>query len=588
VLGGTQQPPSPGQLSHHRLEARVQPTAHASSSPGEIGGRVWASYTRAYYGRVLSRPRSLATPLSASGTLWIQAGAARWAGREERGKGLGQGAPTFGFFNGDSREWRTNNSLGLRVEEDGGPGLFAVGTEYGTGNFRAAGDWLLAPAGRRHLVAGRRYRWRLAYNPSAASRRGAIALSVDGVGSSTQLLDPGDRSFGTHFNRFGLINHMIEGNDATLYFGDLKINGVRQNLGAGPAGWEGRGNDASFADCMIDNRHDFGFTGAGNGGGPGVVGPAPAHAVAGVFWQTEAGLGSAYSAYYADRIPTLTLDDEIYARGTVILARASSDSAINFGFFNAATVDVGQNVPHNFVGLNTDGPSRAGHYFRPALRSRSGPLLRPRSGPTIIANGARHRWTFHYVPGPRGGGRLTATFDGRGRVRAGPDLDAGPGSDAESVRDAQHHVRRPRRGHLPRRPPVHGPAGSRAGSPLRESGLRPPHRSRHHERVGTPARPRPGRRPRPLRWPRMPDGAAIQTIGSYAGLLAIPVLVALAVGLRALTRDIRGLNRWAGDAPERARELEVRDRRRTAQSRGAGGLAGESRPRATTRAERRG
>jgi hypothetical protein len=33
-------------------------------------------------------------------------------------------------------------------------------------------------------------------------------------------------------------------------------------------------------------------------------------------------------------------------------------------------------------------------------------------------------------------------------------------------------------------------------------------------------------------------GGAIQTIGSYAGLLVVPVLVALALGLRILTRDI--------------------------------------------------
>jgi hypothetical protein len=388
-------------------------TANASSTPGEIGGRVWASYTRAYYGKVLPRARNLSRPLSASGTLLIRAGGARWAAREDRGKGLGQGAPTFGFFNHDSREWRTNDSLGMRVEEDGGSGLFAVGTEYGTGNFRAAGHWLLAPRGGRHLIAGRRYRWRLAYNPSGANRNGAITLSIQGVGASTQALDPGDRSFGANFNRFGLINHMIEGNDATLYFGDLTIDGVRENLSRGAANWAGSGNQATFADCMIDNRHDFGYTGAGNRGGPGVVGPAPAHAAGGVLWQTEAGLGPAYSAYYADRIPALSLNDEIYAQGTVVLARASSDSAINFGFFDAATADVGQNVPHNFVGLNTDGPSRVGHYLRPVLRSRSGPLRRPRTGPTILPNGARHRWTFHYVPGPRGAGRLTATFDGR-------------------------------------------------------------------------------------------------------------------------------------------------------------------------------
>ena len=71
-------------------------------------------------------------------------------------------------------------------------------------------------------------------------------------------------------------------------------------------------------------------------------------------------------------------------------------------------------------------------------------------------------------------------------------------------------------------------------------------------------------------------GGAIQTIGSFAGLLAVPVLVALAVGLRSLNRDIGALNRWAGDAPERSRELEARDRRRAAQNRAAARLAGGS------------
>src|SRR5204863_235117 len=51
------------------------------------------------------------------------------------------------------------------------------------------------------------------------------------------------------------------------------------------------------------------------------------------------------------------------------------------------------------------------------------------------------------------------------------------------------------------------------------------------DRLAGPPSADPGRRPRPLRWLRMPEGSAIETIGSYAGLLAIPVLVALVVGL---------------------------------------------------------
>src|SRR5436190_14324167 len=417
-------------------------TTHASSVPGEIGGRLWASYTRAYYGRVLPRARTLAHPLSASGTLWIQAG----------GRG-GRGARTAARAWARALRRSASSTATPRVAHQQLAGTARGGGRRPgplRGGYRVRHQEL---QGRRALAAGAGRAPPPGRGPSVSLEAGLQPLgrrpprrhqlSIPGVGASTQPLDPGDRSFGAVFNRFGLINHMIEGNDATLYFGDLAINGVRQNLARGPAGWEGRGNDATFADCMIDNRHDFGYTGAGNGGGPGVVGPAPSHAVGGVFWQTEAGLGSAYSAYYADRIPTLTLNHEIYARGTVVLVRASSDSAINFGVFNAATVDVGQHVPHSFVGLNTDGPSRAGHYvgqhvphtfvglntdgpsraghyFRPVLRSRSGPLLRPGSGPTIIANGARHTWTFHYVPDRRGRGRLTATFAGRTQVESIP------------------------------------------------------------------------------------------------------------------------------------------------------------------------
>jgi hypothetical protein len=393
-------------------------TANTSSTAGEIGGHQWASYTRAYYSKVLSDTKTLSDSLSASGTFLIKSGAANWPAWRDLGKGMSQGAPLFGFFNTNSGEWRTRNSLGLRLEEDSGPGRFVVGVEYGTKDYEANGQWLLTPTGNQsdpHLLAGTKYRWNFRYDPSGNNGNGSITLSIDGVGSTTQNLDPGHKTSGADFNRFGMLNRMIEGNDATVYFGDLTINGVPENLAGGPVGWEGDGNGNSFPDCMIDDRHDFGYTAGGNNGGPGVVGPAPANAAGGAFWRTESSLGTSYSAHYADKIPTLTLNDEFYAEGTVRLVRASSDSAINFGFMNSATTtgDLGQDVPHNFVGINTDGPSRAGWYFRPILRTSTGSRQRPSSGPKIFPDATKHTWTMHYVPITGGGGTLTVTFGGQ-------------------------------------------------------------------------------------------------------------------------------------------------------------------------------
>ena len=393
-------------------------TANASSSPGEIGGVEWSSYTRAYYGKALSQAKTLSDPLSASGTLWIKEGAFAWRdGYYDHGKGLQSGGPLFGFFNSNSREWRTRNSLGFRLEESDGPGLFVVGAEYGTQNYKARGQWLLSPGGSTHLVTGTKYTWSLSYDPAGSNGNGQITFSINGIGTTKLALDAGHKSAGAVFNRFGMVNRMIEGNEATVYFGDLTINGVAENLSATPIDWEGDGAGASFPDCVIDDRHDFGYTGTGNGGGPGQV-PAPPNAAGGLFWRTEASAGSGLLAYYADKIPPLTLEQEIYAEGTVQLERASSDSAINFGFFKAGTGDVGQRVPHNFVGIDTDGPSAVGWYFRPSLRSSTGTVQQASGSPTFIPDGSVHQWTLHYVPSTSGGGTLTATLDSQSVSRS--------------------------------------------------------------------------------------------------------------------------------------------------------------------------
>jgi hypothetical protein len=406
-------------------------TTFANSVPGEIGGEVWNSYTPAYYGKVLASPRSLSSPLSASGKLNIRSGAFAWRdGFTDHGKGLAGGGPLFGFFNSGSRDWRTPNSLVLRLEESDGPGRFAVGVEYGTQTYMAFGKWLLPPGGAKHLVTGKRYRWKLSYDPSGANGRGRIKLSIENVGKTTLDLQPGHKAQGAVFDRFGLINRMIEGNESTAYFDGLKINGRKETLGpTAPAGWEGQGNRDSFADCVIDDLHDFGYTADGDGG-------APDHAAGGVIWRTEADRRD-LSAHYADRIGPLDLDREIYADGTVRLARASSDSAVSFGFFKSGGGDQGERVPHNFVGINTDGPSEVGFYFRPVFRSATGELERPSSGPRIIPDGTVHRWSLHYVPTTDGGASLTATLDGDSVVEevSSEDREGGARLDRFGIRN---------------------------------------------------------------------------------------------------------------------------------------------------------
>ena len=173
-------------------------------------------------------------------------------GYVDQGRGLLLGGPLFGFFNSESLDWRTPSSLALRLEESDGPGLFVAGVEYATQNYRAVGKWLLTPGGSSHLVTGTRYRWNLSYDPAGANGNGRITFSITGFGSTTLDLSAGHKSAGAVFDRFGMLNRMIEGNEATVYFGDLTINGIPENLGLPPSDWVGDGNSSSF--CGLRDR----------------------------------------------------------------------------------------------------------------------------------------------------------------------------------------------------------------------------------------------------------------------------------------------------------------------------------------------
>ena len=107
----------------------------------------------------------------------------------------------------------------------------------------------------------------------------------------------------------------------------------------------------------------------------------------------------------------LTLDQGLKASGKVCLRAGAADSAILVGWYNSRT-PIGA-PPANFLGVLVEGPSRIGHYVRPAYGTSDdikgvlgeGPLIRPDSQP--------HTWTLHYDPASTGGtGRITVTLDG--------------------------------------------------------------------------------------------------------------------------------------------------------------------------------
>jgi len=172
----------------------------------------------------------------------------------------------------------------------------------------------------------------------------------------------------------------------------------------GDPGWEGRGNRVKFEDRGIRPLHDFGHSPTAHAGGePGEIG--------GIVWRDES------PAYYGDRVGPLTLEDELFASGKVVFTKASSDSGVYLGWFDS-TAKKNKAVPEhdapqeNLLGLLIEGPSRVGHYVRPAYRTADGAGGSPDEGPILRPDGKVHRWTIRYSPRDAGGrGRVTITLD---------------------------------------------------------------------------------------------------------------------------------------------------------------------------------
>ncbi len=332
----------------------------AGKEPGELGGRVWRSSTRASYACEVA-PKTLGDRLTASGTFALTESA-------------GSSGAFFGWFNSASTGSGRRDTLGFRFDGEGSGARLTL--QLVTDKNQACGTkvtpWIVdrskpKGAGRSFRPTpikndGTRYAWTLDYDPQADGGNGQIQFTIRSGSSRlepfelkthTVALPKGYQEQGTRFDRFGLMNSERGGNPLTIYFDDLQYNGLAEDFSKDP-GWLGSGNRASFEDRHQGGAHDFGFCAGSShaGGSPGEIG--------GTIWR------SGVYGYYADRVGPLTLTNRLEARGKVFLAAAPPDSGLYLGWFNSTEKENAPSQAGNFVGVRIGGPTRIGHYFAPA------------------------------------------------------------------------------------------------------------------------------------------------------------------------------------------------------------------------------
>lgn len=372
-----------------------QSTNHAGGRQrGEIGGRVQRSIVPATYAMAISEV-SLDQPLSASGRLAVT------------GAEGGSGA-MFGWFHDSSRGWRTPNSLGVRI--DGNGGKFWMFYEYGTRSWQTGGGG--AFEGERYQntptppfpADGKSHVWSLDYEPHAADEPGTLTFQIDERRYEVAV-PPEHKRDGARINRFGIWNVQIAGAPLEFYFDDLKLDDDTWTFDEDPA-WVGQGNHVEFAERVRRPLHDYGH----------VVGQQllSDEAIGGIVFRDEK------PSYYGLPVGAFTLDDELYAAGRLALVGAASDSGVYLGWFDSAAKQGNDTPEHearqpNFLALLIEGPSRIGHYVRPAfgLRDRSGRTAEGSDGWPVIRPDSRiHEWELSYRPtaDPRGG-TITVVFD---------------------------------------------------------------------------------------------------------------------------------------------------------------------------------
>lgn len=142
------------------------------NEPGEIGGTVQRSVTRAYYAKLIAT-KTLNDKLTASGKFSVTRAAAS------------SGVMVGWFHHASSRGWRTPNSIAMRV--DGNGGKYWVFYEYGTSKRHTGGGG--AFEGRRYQTTktapfpadGTAHRWSLGYDPDGSGGLGLVTFTVNQI-----------------------------------------------------------------------------------------------------------------------------------------------------------------------------------------------------------------------------------------------------------------------------------------------------------------------------------------------------------------------------------------------------------------------
>lgn len=385
----------PAQPPITRQDFGPSDTNHAQGKRrGEIGGRIQRSRSPASYAKIIP-DRSLNDRLTASGRFAVT--------HDDGGAGI-----LFGWFNNDlSRGWRTNDSLAIRLDGNGNRSF--VYFEYGTHTWLTGGkgcfdgDRWQTTESPPLRADGSPHDWSLVYDPEGNKGYGLITFVLDGT--EYQLpLDPGHKADGATFDRFGLFNQMTTGSAMEVYFDDLVLDG-RPLDGFSPAdGWEGRNNREQYVERVVRPYHNFGYSPGTNRAGGQEAGE-----IGGVLWR------GGEAASYADRVGPFSLANELRASGTIAFANAGSDSGVYLGFFDAESQkskrEEKASLP-NLLAVYLEGPSRIGHYFRPAYRTAEGRGGAADTGPILRPDGTPHRWSLHYAPGKKDApGRITVTLD---------------------------------------------------------------------------------------------------------------------------------------------------------------------------------
>jgi hypothetical protein len=377
-------------------------TPHADGRPGAIGGWIQRSVTPAWFAKVIPN-RTLNDKLSASGKFAVT--------RDEGGSGV-----LFGWFHETSRGWRTPNSLTLRL--DGNGGKYWVLYEYGTRHWLTGGagcfegDRYQTTTTKPFRADGTTHTWSLDYDPEGANGNGLLKFVLDGT-NYTLALEPDHKADGAEFNRFGLFNLQTTGSGMEVSFRELMLDGQWMDL-TSAAGWEGRGNKVEFEDRRMRPFHDFGWIPEKADAS---LQPGSKGELGGVIWRDEK------PAYYASRIGLLSLEDELFASGTIKFDGAGSDSGVYLGWFNSHTKTNKMSSDHeapqkNLLAVLIEGPSRIGHYFRAAYGTATGEGVMDQAGPIIRPDGRSHRWFLRYSPQSQGGGQITVQLDGETRILA--------------------------------------------------------------------------------------------------------------------------------------------------------------------------